>query len=67
MHKESPSVKLELHWFLETRLWLVGKFFPWKGSRVQFGQLRGLCLNPRTTEEVAPRDGIWFGTEYLLP
>ena len=42
------SVVLGAYWYPGTRPWLVGGSLAWQGCGVQFGQVRGLCLNPRT-------------------
>ena len=47
-HREPLSVGLGAHWPPGTCPWLVGTLLPWQGSRVNSGQVRGLCLSPRT-------------------
>ena len=61
-HREPLSVGLGAHWLPGTRLWLVGTPLPWQGSRVNFGQVRGLCLNPRTCAPLRRWDpGVGYG------
>ena len=38
----------ENSWLGGTHPWQLGMSPPWQGSRVNFGQVRPLCLNPRT-------------------
>ena len=53
---------LRLHWFPGRRPWLVLKPLPWQGSRVQLGQVRGWCLNPRTCVPLRRWDlGVGYG------
>ena len=35
-------------WLPRMRAWLVGRLLTWQGSRVGFGQVRGLCVNAGT-------------------
>ena len=62
VHGELLLVRLGLHWFPGIRPWLARRSFPWPRSRVQFGQVRGLCLNPCTSVPVERWDlGMGYG------
>ena len=47
-HREPLLVGPGADWLPGGRPWLVGTLLPWQDSRVNSGQVRGLCLNPRT-------------------
>ena len=61
-HGEPLKSGLGGYLFPRRRLWLVGRPLPWQGSRVQLGQVRGLCLNPRTCMPLRRWDlGVGYG------
>ena len=53
---------LGAHWLLKMRPWLVGSALLWQGCRLYFGQVRGLCLIPRTHMQLGRWDpGMGYG------
>ena len=63
-HTESSLVGLGDFCSWNTRLWLGKKPLPWQDLGLQFGQVRGLCLSPRTCMPLRKWDlGMGYGWE----